>query len=158
MNTFKITLTLSFKQFYWDEDWRDENKTKAKKAAFDRTDTYYEEHDIIHYIKSFDAMCFVESLFASDGEIRSAEWDEKKFQLHVVFHTNLLEEEILEELSRNSLEDGEYEACCDSGWKIYTRGPHGEVFNGPFKSGYEFWEYGLTDYRMNPVKIVRIED
>jgi hypothetical protein len=56
----------------------------------------------------------------------------------------------------NSLEDGEYEGCGDSAWILFTRGPNNEICDGSDMQ--DFWEYGLVDYRGNPIVITKREE
>lgn len=154
MTKFQITLNFSC-TVHSAEDTYDNRQMKARKEAFERTDAYYAEHNIVDYIKSFDAMSLVEYVVC-DGEVLSAEWDPEKFQIHMVAWVDEAdEEEIKDDLKMNSLEDGEYEGCGESGWLIFTRGPNGEVFDNPMGSE-DFWEYALLDYRENPIVVKKM--
>ncbi len=163
MNTYRVTLTLSFRQHFWDEDdcssWEEVPKErkaerKAKKEAFERTEAYYTKHSLEDYVKSFSAMGFVETLLMDEESLVAAEWDPKDFQIHLTVKTEMSEEDLLKELEWVSLEDSEYEGCGDSGWLIFTRGPNGEPYHGQYGVK-DVWEYGLTDYRRNPILIVK---
>ncbi len=158
MKQFRVTITMTFVPHYWDgeistyEESRAEKK--AKKAAFDRTDAYFAEHNIIDYIKSNSAMEAVEYIFCN-SEVKSAEWDPEKFQIHMLVESDETAEDLREDLEMNSLEDGEYEGCGDSAWKVFTRGPKGERLGPPWDMK-DFWEYGLVDYRNNPIVIEEV--
>ena len=172
MKQYKITLNLSFEP-HGDDDFEDDYdeydddeisdaksdmtaKKSEKRKAFERTDAYFEKHSVERHIKKNDPMGFVESLL-SDGELVTAQWDKKKFQIHMIVNTDMTKEQIIEDLRWNSLEDGEYEACGDTGWIVMTRGPKGEQFGPPWDTK-SFWEYGLTDYRSNPIEVVEIAE
>lgn len=151
MTKFQVTLNFSF-DAHGVEDYRDTAKVKkVKKEAFDRTETYYADHNIIDYIKSNDAMGMVEYILC-DGEVMSAEWDKDCFAIHMVVETDQTEADLRQDLEMNSLEDGEYEACGETGWILFTRGPNGEIYNGGLGSE-DVWEYGLVDYRQNLITI-----
>ncbi len=151
MTKFQVTLNFSF-EAHDVEDYRDSAKAKkAKKRAFERTEKYYEEHDIIDYIKSNDAMGMVEYVLC-DGEVLSAEWDADRFAIHMVVETDQTADELRRDLEMMSLEDGEYEACGETGWILFTRDEEGNVYNGGLDSE-DVWEYGLVDYRQNPIAI-----
>jgi hypothetical protein len=124
---------------------------RARQGAFQRTYDYYEKHNIVDYVKSNSAMDMVEYILC-DGEVKSAQWDAKTFAIHMMVETDQTVEELREDLEMNSLEDGEYEACGETGWILFTRGPEGEVYMGGEGSG-DVWEYGLVDYRQNPIEI-----
>jgi hypothetical protein len=160
MTKFQVPLNFSFEAHYWDheelDDDEDSKEAREKEEAYARTDAYYESHDIEDHVKSNDAMDFVSTL-VYDGEILSAEWDKDKFAIHMVVETDQTAEELEEDLRDNSLEDGEYEACGDTGWVVMTRGPDGEAYAYPMEIR-DFWEYGLTDYRDNPIEIVEMTD
>lgn len=160
MNKFRVTLTFNVNVHYWDEGYGsyEESRTekKAKKAAFDRTDAYYETHDIKAYVKGFSAMELVENM-PSEGEVLSAEWDPEAFQIHMIVKTNQDADDLVQELEMNSLEDGEYEACGETGWILFTRDPEGKTLGPPWDMK-NFWEYALTDYRDNPIVVVPYEE
>lgn len=153
MTKFQVTLHFTFSP-HGDDEYCDSHSRKnenAKKKAFARTEKYYEEHSIIDHVKGNNAMDFVETILC-DGDVLSAEWDKETFAIHMVVETDATAEELRQELEMNSLEDGEYEACGDTGWIVMTRGPNGEIFGPPWDMK-DTWEYGLTDYRFNPIDI-----
>ena len=156
MNKYKVTLNFTFEQCYWDDNDYDVKNMKAKKSAFDRTDAYYEKHSLTDHIKSNSAVDFVESTLC-DGELLSAEWDDTRFAIHMVVETDESADELRKDLESNSLEDGEYEACGDTGWIVMTRGPNGERFGPPWDTE-DTWVYGFTDYRNNPILVTKLED
>jgi hypothetical protein len=164
MKQYQVTLNFTFNPHHCDvgdfddtesvnsdESASSQNEDKAKYEAFQRTDRYYQTHNLIEHIKSNDPLGFVEYVVC-DGEVVSAEWDKENFAIHMVVDTNQTEQELENDLRSNSLEDGEYEACGETGWLIFTRGPNNEVFDSPWDCK-KFWEYGLTDYRLNPIQI-----
>lgn len=155
MTKFQVTLNFTVDVHGWDDhlSYGKEDK-KSRKAAFQRTDNYYEEHSIIDHVKSNDAMGFVETILC-DGEVLSAEWDKETFAIHMVVETDQNAEDLREDLESNSLEDGEYEACGETGWIMMTRGPNGEIFGPPWDMK-DTWEYALTDYRENPILVKEI--
>ncbi len=171
MNQFKITLTFNtsvhpchdpYGEYYGRESYGDDyywetkdKQMKERKKAFERTDHYYESHSLEDYVKTFSAMDFVESMFM-EAEVISAQWDPAQFKMHIVVKTEQDAEDLQEELEMNSLEDGEYEACGETGWLLFTRGPNGEVFDGGFDTT-DVWEYALTDYRNNPITIAPLQ-
>ena len=163
MKQYHVTINLSFEphgcevedELEYEENEKDMRSTlspedRAQLEAFQRTDQYYAKHSVIEHIKSNDAFDMVQNIIC-DGEVLSARWDTKKFAIHMVLNTNQNEEELLEDLQSTSLEDGEYEACGDTGWIVFTRGPNDEVFDGWKSKG--FWCYGFTDYRENPIEV-----
>jgi hypothetical protein len=154
MPTFQVTLQFSFERHHSDdEDEYESNRTskRKQKTAFERTDTFYKDHTIIDYIKSNDAMEMMEYSI-SEGEVLSAEWDPSAFTIHMVVETDQDAKELEEDLRMNSLEDGEYEASGETGWVLFTRGLNGEVYQGGGGSE-TVWEYGLVDYRQNPIVV-----
>lgn len=151
MTKFRVTLHFNVNTNECDDGWSDRKLMKQKQKAFDRTDRYYEDHNIIAYIKSNDAMGMVEYC-CCDGEVLSAEWDPERFAIHMVVETEMSAEELEDDLRMNSLEDGEYEACGETGWILFTRDEEGNVYNGGEGSD-DVWEYGLVDYRQNPITI-----
>ena len=159
MKQFRVTISMSFEGHHWDDDYFSEHQTKAerkaKKAAFDRTDAYYQEHDVITYIKSFSALGAVENMFCN-AEVKSACWDPEKFQIHMVVESEETVENLRRDLEMNSLEDGEYEACGDTPWILFTRGTNGERLGPPWDMK-DTWEYGLVDYRQHPIVIEEIQ-
>ena len=164
MKQYKVTLNFTFSphgcdveaDVEYDDDGNEvsdalSSEDKAKLEAFRRTDLYFQKHSVEKHVKENSAFGFVECVLC-DGELVHAEWDKKKFAIHMVVDTNQTAEELEEELRSNSLEDSEYEACGDTGWIVMTRGPKGESFGPPWDMK-DFWEYGLTDYRDNPIQI-----
>ena len=156
MKQYKITLNFTFEAHSADGDYEEEEDLQEKQKAFQRTEAYYEKHSIIQHIKSFDAMGMVEYMVC-EGEVISAVWDRKEFAIHMVVDTEQDEEELRKDLEMNSLEDGEYEEWEESGWIVMTRGPNDEVFDGSWDELKHYWEYGLTDYRCNPIEVKKIE-
>lgn len=164
MKQYKVTLNLTFEQEQpscgvddaaeYDEENELDMEEKAEREAFARTERYFEEHSIEDYVKENDALGFVEYV-VSDGEVISAEWDKKKFQIHMIVDTERTKKELIEDLKWNSLEDGEYEACGNTGWVVMTRGPKGEEFGPPWDMK-DYWVFGLTDYRRNPIEVVEL--
>lgn len=153
MNQYKVTLNFSFEKHYPEEFEGEEDYDEVVKA-FARTDKYYRKHDIVQYIKENDALAFVECVLC-DGEIVSAEWLPNKFAIQMVVDTDQDEEDLEEDLRATSLEDSEYEACGETGWIVMTRDKDGNPFGPPWDMK-GFWEYGLTDYRRNPIKIQKV--
>jgi len=155
MTKFQVTLNFNIIFHDWEDQYsygkEDKAVKKARKAAYERTAKYYEEHSIVDHVKSNHAMGFVETVLC-DGEVLSAEWDKERFAIHMVVETDGDAEELRRDLEMNSLEDGEYEACGETGWILMTRGPNGEVFGPPWDMK-DTWEYALTDYRENPILI-----
>ncbi len=147
MKTFQVTLSFNFQRHSIDE-YNDEQRM----IAFERTNLYYEENNLEEYIKTFDPLGLVEYLYF-EGEILSAEWDTESFAIHILVETQDEKEDVCNHFQENSLEDGEYEACYENGWVLYTRSVFGEVYNG---LGNDAWEYGLLDYRENPVNVVEV--
>jgi hypothetical protein len=148
MTKFNVTLNMSF------ECINPYDIEKGQEEAIERTDDYYAKNNITDYIKTFDAFGLVEYV-CCEGEVLSAEWDKEKFQIHMVVDADGTADELVEELEMNSLEDGEYEACGETGWLIFTRGPNGEVYDGDWEKK-DFWAYGLMDYRWNPIVVEEI--
>lgn len=152
---FKVTLTLSFEQHVGDSEdlekgehgYDDETNEEFCKRVQDwiATDKAYgTDEKIQRYVKSFDALGFVENL--PPGEVLSAEWL-SGFKISFITkpegtHYNTAEE-IKSWLEDMSLEDGEYESSGDNGWTVKT-------LKG-------MMEYGLTDYRRNPIVVEEIE-
>jgi len=161
MPQFKVTLNFSINRHHSPseveverngEGWqRHREGWKRRRAAFERTDKYYEDHDIIAYIKSNDAMDMV-AYICCDAEVVSAEWDPEKFAIHMTVETDQTKKELMEDLRTNSLEDGEYEACGETGWILFTRDEEGNPYGGG-EGSEDVWEYGLVDYRDNPIEI-----
>ena len=164
MKQYKVTLNFTFTPTGCDveEEFDEEGnllpmegEAKRKHEAFQRTDAYFAKHSIERYIKENSAMDMVENIMC-DGEVVTAEWDKKKFQIHMIVNTDMTKEQLIEDLEMNSLEDGEYEAYGDTGWIVMTRGPKGERFTGGWNEVQHFWEYGLTDYRQNPIEVTEL--
>ncbi len=130
---------------------------KAKYDAFERTDRFYEKNDVVQYIKDrCDAYSFVQYIIG-DGEVVSANWLEDKFAIQMFVDSDEPIGIINKNLVFHSLEDGEYEACGDTGWILFTRGPKDEAIGDDGKWDMSrFWEYGLTDYRQNKIIIKEI--
>lgn len=158
MPNYNVTLNFSVRVHSPSEIYMaDEDEMEAMEKAFERTDEFYETHNIQTYIKTFDAMGLVEYV-CCEGEVVSAEWDPEHFQIHMVVKTEETAKELKQDLRMNSLEDGEYEGCGESGWIIMTRDPEGKVYDGSWDRIKEFWEYALLDYRDNPIKVTLIEE
>jgi hypothetical protein len=154
MTKFHVTLHFHFERNCSDDETEYESSRTSKrkqKAAFDRTDKYYERHSLTEYIKANDAMEMVEYCIG-EGEVLSAEWDPSAFAIHMVVETDQTMEELREDFQMNSLEDGEYEACGETGWILFTRDENGNPYNGGEGSD-TVWEYGLVDYRSNPIDV-----
>ena len=154
MPHFKVTLNFSFEAHDCDDAMEYESNQTSKrkqKKAFDRTEKYYEDHDIIDHIKTNDAMGMVEYV-CCDAKVLSAEWDSTKFAINMVVETDQTADELREDLEMNSLEDGEYEAGCETGWILFTRDEEGNMYDGDWNNT-DVWEYGLVDYRQNPIEI-----
>ena len=154
MPTFQVTLHFNIERHHSDDEVEYESNRTSKrkqKTAFERTDAYYKEHSIIDYIKGNDAMGMVEYSIC-EGEVLSAEWDPSAFAIHMVVETDEGAKELEEDLRMNSLEDGEYEASGETGWILFTRGPNGEIYEGG-EGSEDVWEYGLVDYRQNPIVV-----
>ena len=165
MKQYKVTLNFTFTphgcdvEEEYDDDGNlvemEEGEDKEKYEAFQRTDAYYQKHSVEEHVRKNDALAFVEYVVC-DGEVVSAEWDRKGFAIYMVVNTEQSKKNLIRDLKMNSLEDGEYEACGDTGWIVMTRGPDGEVFNGDWDKIKQYWEYGLTDYRHNPIEVVEL--
>jgi len=106
---------------------------------------------VVAYIKSHDAMGMVEYI-CGKAEVISATWDAEAFAVHMVIETEQTADELREDIEMNSLEDGEYEACGETEWILFTRDEEGNPYQGGEGSG-DVWEYGLVDYRQNPIDI-----
>lgn len=163
MKQYKVTLNFTFERNECDvEDEYDsdgevtekEGDEKEQYDAFQRTEAYFETHDIESYIKENNALDFVESLVGY-GTILSAQWLPNKFAIEMVVDTDLSPKDLEEDLRDISLEDGEYEACGDTGWIVMTRGPNNERVGSPWDMK-NFWTYGFTDYRSNPITITEL--
>lgn len=157
MTKFQVTIRFGIERHYSDDEYEYESNRTSKrkqKAAFDRTDKYYEEHDIVDYIKSNDAMEMVQYI-PGGGEVLSAQWDPEAFAIHMVVETDEDVESLRYDFEMNSLEDGEYEACGETGWILFTRDEQGRPYQGGEGSD-DVWEYALVDYRQNPIDIVEV--
>ena len=160
MKQFRVTINMSFLKNDLDgfSFHRESSiEKKARKAAYDRTDKYYKDHDLIEYIKSTNyAKDMVEYMYCN-SEVKSAEWDPKSFAIHMIVETEENEDGLRQDLTMNSLEDGEYETCGESGWVIFTRGPNGEINHGGMDLDLnQFWQYGVVDYRENAIEITSL--
>lgn len=155
MTKFKVTLNFTFDTHDGEDSYGSELQVNKRIEAFERTEKYYSEHNLIDYIKTFSAMDLMEYVM-SYGEVVSAVWDPVEFQIHMVVESDETADDVEEDLMTSSLEDGEYEASGETGWLIFTRGPNGEVFDDPMGSE-DYWEYGLLDYRCNPIMVNKIE-
>ncbi len=151
MNQFRITLSFAVRFLRAEDGYGLEDQKKKRKKAFERTDRYYEDHSLEGYVKTFRPMDLVESMI--DGEVVSVEWDPTAFKMHMTVETEQSEKQLREDLEENSLEDNEYEACGETGWILFTRGPNGEVFEDPTTLE-DYWVYALLDYRTKPVVLV----
>lgn len=152
MKQYKVTLNLSVNIHHVDERYEETSPEKAE--AFARTDAIYRLTKIEDYIKTFDPLEMVEYVL-SEGEVKSAEWDKEKFQIHMVVETELRAGEVLGDLRMSSLEDGEYESCGETAWILFTRMPDGRPYDGDWNVK-NFWEYALTDYRSNPISVEEV--
>jgi hypothetical protein len=167
MKQYSVTLNFTFTPHGCDvmEEYDDEGdplpmegEEKQKYDAYQRTDDFFEKNDIVKYIKQNDAFGFVDNILC-DGEVVSAHWFKEKFAIEMIVDTKQTAEELEEDLRSNSLEDGEYEACGETGWLVFTRGKNGEAVGHDGKWDMtDFWEYGLTDYRDNPIEIKQISE
>ena len=133
-----------------------DEERKAQRNAFRRTDEYYKKYSLEEHVKDNDAFSFVEYI-CCDGEVLSAEWDTEKFQIHMVVETTQTKEQLIRDIESNSLEDGEYEACGETGWIVMTRGPNGETCTGSLSDMKNYWTYCVTDYRDNPIEVEEIK-
>jgi len=151
---FKVTLNLNFRYHYScfedsEYDYRgyheDETEYEERKMDYEETDAELRHMDaIIANVKKNDPLGFVE--YIPEDEVVSAESDPKDFKIHFIIKVEdptKTKKEIKEWLKYTSLEDGEYESCGDNGWTVKT-----------FE---EKMEYGLTDYRDNPILIEQVD-
>jgi hypothetical protein len=150
---YKVTLTFSFVQKYDSSDdlekdeygLRETNKEFCERIKdWNETEKEYGTDEKIQaHVKSFDAKEFVEYL--PPGEVRSAKWLDG-FSIAFIFKpespTYQSVSEIKDWLETFSLEDGEYESGGDNGWTVKTLK--------------ETMEYGLTDYRDNPIVVEEV--
>lgn len=125
--------------------------------ALIRTRQFYDANSVEDYVKTFDAMTFVEDLFdETDTVLVSANWNKRFFMMHMIVDSNRSRNEIVDMLTRTSLEDSMYESCGENGWVLFTRGAGGEVYRGRMSEDRtHVVEYGLVDYRSNPIGVVR---
>jgi hypothetical protein len=165
MNIFKVTLNLTFTPNKWDHnEYENErmniDQKKIKQETFSRTKAYYMDNDLEDYIKkTYDPKEMVEYLFFEMDII--SEWNEDTFAIDTIVKTEKTKQDLYETLKRHSLDDGEYEACDENGWLIYTRGPNGEGYQDYDENKVDCWEYGSLDYRYNPIvikKLIAIEE
>lgn len=152
---FKVTLTLNFTHHYLDAEelefqegnFYDETKQefKERKKDLEATDAVYGSQEQIQaFIKGFDPLEVVE--YVPDHEVISAEWHKDEFKISFIMkveNPKETPEEIVRSIEMNSLEDGEYESCGTSAWTVKTLA--------------ETMEYGLTDYRDNPITIEELD-
>jgi hypothetical protein len=152
---FKVTLTLDFTRHhnsvedldFKEDSFEDESKNEYKERVKDWMETdalYGTQEQIEAFVKSFDPLGFVE--YIPEQEVVSAEWHEDDFKISFIVKTDDDEttaEEIIHWLEMTSLEDGEYESCGTSGWTVKTLA--------------ETMEYGLTDFRRNPIVVEEVE-
>lgn len=152
---YKVTLTLSFRQpyatsddlekedNYYKEGETNNNFCKRVQDWNETNKVYGTDEKIQRYVKSFNAKEFVEYL--PPGEVLSAKWLDG-FRITFVMKPESAEytsvENIKSWLSTYSLEDGEYESGGDNGWTVKT-------LKGTM-------EYGLTDYRDDPIEIEEV--
>jgi hypothetical protein len=149
---FKVTLTLSFEENYGSSDDLEKEELERYESMtnnefckriqeWNETEKAYGTPEkIMKHVKSNNAFYFVETL--TDGELVSAKWlDGFKIQFIVKYENEptMTVEKVKHELEMVSLEDGEYESSGDNGWTVKTLE--------------ESMEYGLTDYRRNPIVV-----
>lgn len=152
---FKVTLTLTFEyhiedpeemEFQDEYDYNDETQEEFEERKKDvlATEKVYGSRDqIVSLIKGFHPLDFVE--YVADGEVLSAEWHKDDFKITFIVRYDDPEatvDSVIRDLKMTSLEDGEYESCGTNGWTVKTLG--------------ELTEYGLTDYRDQPILVVEI--
>lgn len=151
---FKVTLTLNFRYHYdsfedaereYNRGYESEEEYEARKKDYEETDELFRDmNNLIQHVKDNDPLGFVE--YIPDDEVISAEWDPKEFKIHFIIKVedpSRTKKEIRSWIRDNSLEDGEYESCGDNGWVVTTLK--------------EKMEYGLTDYRDNPIIIEQVD-
>jgi hypothetical protein len=153
---FKVTLNFTFRhQYNSSEDLEIEERTWCKETQedfqqrvkdYEATEAHFNTYEkIVTHVKGNDAFSFIE--YVSEHEVVWAEWDPKDFKIYFIIRvedpTETIEN-IHDWIEGNSLEDGEYESCGDNGWTVKTLE--------------ETDEYGLTDYRRNPILIEEVED
>jgi hypothetical protein len=134
---------LEMEERSWYRETKEDFEQRVK--DFELTDQKLGTLDkVIAHVKQNNAFGFVETI--TDHEVVSAEWDSKDFKIYFVIRVedpNETIDTIREWIEMQSLEDGEYESCGDNGWTVKTLG--------------ETMEYGLTDYRHNPISIEEVE-
>lgn len=152
---YKVTLSFDFTYHYGgvqdlefqQDHFYDETlqEFKERKKDLKATDALYgNEEQIQAFIKGFDPLEVVE--YIPDDEVISAEWHKDEFKISFIIKvkdSKKTPEEIGQLIQMNSLEDGEYESCGTSAWTVKTVG--------------EKMEYGLTDYRNNPIIIEELD-
>lgn len=152
---FKVTLTLDFTHHHSsseelemeDRSWYKETKEQFNERVKDyqATDAKFNSYEkIVAHVKSNEAYDFIE--YIPEHEVVSAEWDPKDFKIHFTIRVEDPEEtveNIRSWIEMQSLEDGAYESCGDNGWTVKTLA--------------ETMEYGLTDYRNNPILIEQVD-
>jgi hypothetical protein len=152
---FKVTLTLSFEQHHGSTEdfekgehhYEDESNEDfcARIQDWNETDKAFGTNEkIMRHVKQNDAFGFVETL--TDGEVVAAKWlDGFKIQFIVKYENepSKTAAEVKDYLDMTSLEDGEYESSGDNGWTVKTLK--------------ETMEYGLTDFRRNPIVVEEVE-
>jgi hypothetical protein len=153
---FKVTLKLSFRPHLGSSDdlekgehgYEDENNEEfcARVQDWIQTDTAYGTNAKIEaHVKKNNPMDFVEGLVPN--EVVSAEWLDG-FRISFITKTDPTSThyqtaaEIKDWIEHSSLEDAEYESSGDNGWRIPTLK--------------DIMEYGLTDYRDNPVIVEEV--
>lgn len=150
---FKVTLKLSFDQKYQssedlekeeDEDGNEETNTEFCKRIqdWDKTDVLYgTTKQLEEFVKREDALEYVR--YMPDGDVLSAKWN-NDFSISFVFKPaeNTTIEKTKKWFEEYSLADGEYESSDSNGWTIKTVGG--------------LMEYGLVDYRENPILVEEV--
>lgn len=145
MPTFEVTLTLTFNQH--DPEYICDGEQTLGRVINSFDHTHYTSEELAAYVKSFEPNKFVEGLTIYNIVPESARWlndmDDIKisFKVDIEDEYEMTVETLVEELQFESLEDGSYEGS-DNGWVVPT-------------TDKEF-EYGLMDYRMNPIIVVQI--
>jgi hypothetical protein len=149
---FKVTLTLSFEEHYGSSDDLEKEELERYESItnnefckrvqeWNETEKAYGTPEkIMKHVKTNHPFEFVETL--TDGELVSAKWlDGFKIQFIVKYENEptMTVDKVKHELEMVSLEDGEYESSGDNGWTVKTLE--------------DSMEYGLTDYRRNPIVV-----
>lgn len=152
-NQYKVTLNFRFTPVSSSRGHGEEIPILRRKMnlAFQRTEEYFQINDITEYIKKTDALSLVEYL--PEGKVLSAEWDPQEFQIHMIVETKRSKKQLIEDLEFASLEDGEYETTVENGWVVFTRGPVSEAYNPKIHNIQDFWCWGYSDYRSNPILV-----